>query len=323
MKKSTKIVLGSALGIAATAYGACTLIDNLLLNRNMVPPKNFSKKVTGCDLGDREEELNKHKKWLEDYGYKKYYMLSERGQKLTAYLLKPEKESKVYAFCAHGYRSEARGEFCQIAQYYIDKGINVFMPDHVASGGSEGTFCTFGYYEEPDCLKWLAYMKDTFGSDIKILLHGVSMGAATVMMMSGNNALPENVKLTVSDCGYSTAVGEFTEKLDDLGLPSGLIIKGVNAVNKLHLGFDFYKLRPVDSVRNAKIPMLFIHGTGDTFIPHRMCQEVYEACGSEHKDILYIEGADHAQSFPTDRETYCRKLDEVIDKYVLEVVSEV
>jgi fermentation-respiration switch protein FrsA (DUF1100 family) len=166
-------------------------------------------------------------------------------------------------------------------------------------------------------------MKDTFGSDIKILLHGVSMGAATVMMMSGNNALPENVKLTVSDCGYSTAVGEFTEKLDDLGLPSGLIIKGVNAVNKLHLGFDFYKLRPVDSVRNAKIPMLFIHGTGDTFIPHRMCQEVYEACGSEHKDILYIEGADHAQSFPTDRETYCRKLDEVIDKYVLEVVSEV
>ncbi len=321
MKKSTKILLGSAIVTAAAAYGACTLIDNLLLNRNMVPSKNFSAKVTGCDLSGREEEHNKHKKWLEDYGYEKYYMLSDRGEQLTAYLVKPEKESNVYAFCAHGYRSEARGEFCQIAQYYMDKGINVFMPDHVASGESEGTYCTFGYYEEPDCLKWLAYMKDTFGSDIKILLHGVSMGAATVMMMTGNKALPENVKLTVSDCGYSTAVGEFSEKLDDLGLPSGLIISGVNTVNKLHLGFDFYKLRPVDSVRNAKIPMLFVHGTGDTFIPHSMCQEVYEACGSKNKEILYIEGADHAQSFPTDKETYSKKLDEMIDKYVFEATA--
>ena len=145
------------------------------------------------------------------------------------------------------------------------------------------------------------------------------MGAATVMMMSGNDALPKNVMLTVSDCGYSTAVGEFTEKLKAMKLPAGLIIQGVNAVNKLTLGFDFYQIRPVDSVRNAKIPMLFIHGTGDTFIPHSMCQEVYDACGSEHKEILYIEGADHAQAFPTDKETYSAKLDEMIDKYVLEV----
>lgn len=322
MKKSTKILLGSAVGTAAAVYGACTLIDNLLLNRHMVPSPEFSAKVTGCDMRDAEEEANRHVAVLENYGYEKFHMLSDRGEQLTAYLLKPEKESNVYAFCAHGYRSDAKGEFCQIAQYYLKKGINVFMPDHVASGESEGTYCTFGYYEEPDCLKWLAYMKDTFGSDIKILLHGVSMGAATVMMMTGNDSLPENVKLTVSDCGYTTAVAEFTEKLSDLGLPAGLIIKGVNAVNKLNLGFDFYKLRPIDSVRKAKIPMLFVHGTGDTFIPHSMCQEVYEACGSENKEILYIEGADHAQSFPTDKETYSKKLDEMIDKYVLEVTTE-
>ena len=322
MKKSTKIILCSALGVAGAAYGACTLIDELLLNRKMIPSPEFSAKVTGCDMSHLEEATNRGIAKLEEYGCEKYHMLSERGEKLTAYLLKPEKESNVYAFCAHGYRSDAKGEFCKIAYYYLNKGINVFMPDHVASGESEGLHCTFGYYEEPDCLQWLAYMKDTFGSDIKILLHGVSMGAATVMMMSGNKALPENVKLTVSDCGYSTAVGEFSEKLRAMKLPADLIIKGVNAVNKINLGFDFYKLRPVDSVKNAKIPMLFIHGTGDTFIPHSMCQEVYEACGSEVKEILYIEGADHAQSFPTDTETYSKKLDEMIDKYVLEVTTE-
>ena len=322
MKKSTKIILCSALGVAGAAYGACTLIDELLLNRKMIPSPEFSAKVTGCDMSHLEEATNRGIAKLEEYGCEKYHMLSDRGEKLTAYLMKPEKESNVYAFCAHGYRSDAKGEFCKIAHYYLNKGINVFMPDHVASGESEGLHCTFGYYEEPDCLKWLSYMKDTFGSDIKILLHGVSMGAATVMMMSGNKALPENVKLTVSDCGYSTAVGEFSEKLRDMKLPADLIIKGVNAVNKLHLGFDFYTLRPVDSVKKAKIPMLFIHGTGDTFIPHRMCQEVYDACGSEVKEILYIEGADHAQAFPTDAETYSKKLDEMIDKYVLGVTAE-
>ena len=98
MKKCTKILLGSAVGTAAAVYGACTLIDNLLLNRHMVPSPEFSAKVTGCDLSDREEEHNKHKLWLENYGYEKYYMLSDRGEQLTAYLVKPEKESNVYAF---------------------------------------------------------------------------------------------------------------------------------------------------------------------------------------------------------------------------------
>ena len=319
MKKSTKIILRTASTIGAAAFGTCLLIDELLLNRKFIPSPEFSAKVTGCDMSHLEEATKKGAAALEEYGIERYYMLSERGEKLTAYLMKPEKESNVYAFCAHGYRSDAKGEFCKIAHYYLQKGINVFMPDHVASGESEGLHCTFGHNESADCLKWLAYMKDSFGSDIKIILHGISMGAATVMMMSGNDALPKNVMLTISDCGYSTAVGEFTEKLKAMKLPAGLIIQGVNAVNKLTLGFDFYQIRPVDSVRNAKIPMLFIHGTGDTFIPHSMCQEVYDACGSEHKEILYIEGADHAQSYPTDKETYSAKLDEMIDKYVLEV----
>lgn len=319
MKKSTKIILRTASTIGAAAFGTCLLIDELLLNRKFIPSPEFSAKVTGCDMSHLEEATKKGAAALEEYGIERYYMLSERGEKLTAYLMKPEKESNVYAFCAHGYRSDAKGEFCKIAHYYLQKGINVFMPDHVASGESEGLHCTFGHNESADCLKWLAYMKDSFGSDIKVILHGVSMGAATVMMMSGDDSLPKNVMLTVSDCGYSTAVGEFTEKLKAMNLPAGLIIKGVNAVNKLTLGFDFYQIRPVDSVRNAKIPMLFIHGTGDTFIPHSMCQECYDACGSEHKEILYIEGADHAQSFPTDKETYSAKLDEMIDKYVLGV----
>lgn len=324
MKKRTKVLLGAvgtAAAVGAAGYGLCVLVDELLLNRKMEPSPEFSAKVTGCDLSHLEEATNRAVAKLEAYGYERYYMLSDRGEQLVGYLMKPEKESKVYAFCAHGYRSDAKGEFCKIAHYYLKKGINVFMPDHIASGESEGTHCTFGYCESTDCLKWLSYMKDTFGSDIKILLHGVSMGAATVMMMTGNDALPENVKLTVADCGYSTAIGEFTEKLNDLHLPADLIIKCVNEVNKIRLGFDFGDIRPVDSVKNAKIPMLFVHGTSDTFIPQRMSEECFEACASEYKELLLIEGADHAQSFPTNPESYSAKLDEFIDKFIFNEVE--
>ena len=316
MKKSAKVMLRATAAVGLTVYGACTLIDELLLNRKFIPSPEFSAKVTGCDMSHLEEATKRGIAALEEYGLERIYMLSNRGQKLTGYLMKPEKESKVYAFCAHGYRSDGKGEFCKIAHYYLSKGINVFMPDHVASGESEGLHCSFGYYESQDCLKWLAYLRDKFGSDITFILHGVSMGAATVMMMSGNDTLPESVKLAIADCGYSTAIGEFTEKLDAMHLPSKLIIGCVNAVNKINLRFDFNDIRPVDSVKNAKVPMLFIHGTGDTFIPYSMSEECYNACGSEYKELLLIDGADHAQSYPTDKATYSAKLDEMIDRFV-------
>ena len=183
MKKSAKIILRTAATVGLTVYGACTLIDELLLNRKFIPSPELSAKVTGCDMSHLEESTKKGIAALETYGIERLYMLSERGEKLTGYLMRPEKESKVYAFCAHGYRSDGKGEFCKIAHYYLQKGINVFMPDHVASGESEGLHCTFGYHESEDCLKWLSYLKVTFGSDITFILHGVSMGAATVMIL--------------------------------------------------------------------------------------------------------------------------------------------
>lgn len=319
MKKLTKAILGTVgtvAAVGAAAYGVCTLIDELLLNRKMEPSHDFSAKVTGCDLSHLDDLLQKNLKWLEDYGYEKHYMLSDRGEQLTGYLMKPEKPSDVFVFCAHGYRCNGKQEFCGFAQYYLKKGINVFFPDHLASGESEGSHCTFGYCETTDCLKWLAYLKDTFGSDIRILLHGVSMGAATVMMMSARDELPENVKMIVEDCGFSSAVDEFTEKLTALHMPASLIISGVNFVNKINLGFDFNDISPIESVQKAKVPMLFVHGTGDTFVPSYMSEACYEACSSEHKELLLIDGADHAQAFVDGMEEYSAKLDEWLNKFV-------
>ncbi len=305
-----KAAAGLAAGTvcAASCYGLCCLIDELLFNRNMVPSPEISQKISGCDNSHHGDFLKNNLEWVENYGYEKHYIISDRGQKLTGYLMKAEEESKKYVFAAHGYRSYGKKEFSGVAQYYLKNGFNVFFPDHVASGESEGTHCTFGHYETMDCLKWLSYLKDNFGSDIEIILHGVSMGAATVMMMSAEKSLPENVKATVADCGFSTAEELFEFKLKALGVPQKSLIKAVNTVNKRRLGFDFYSLRPIDSVRSASVPMMFIHGDKDALVPSYMATQLYESCGSEKKEILIVEGADHAQSFMTGGEGYIKAL---------------
>ncbi len=315
MKKSLKIVLGvTAVGSAAAAgaYGMCSLIDELLFNCNMVLPESVGRKISGCDDSHLGDFLQNNLKWLEDYGYEKHYIISDSGYKLTGYLLKAEQESNVYLFGAHGYRSYGKKEFCGVAQYYIRKGINVFIPDHVASGESEGTYCTFGYNEVRDCMKWLSYMTDNFGKNIKIILHGVSMGCATVTMMSGRDDLPENVKAVVADCGFTTAKELFKYKLGDLGVPSDKLIKAVDLVHKKKMGFSFDDLQPVESVKNTRIPMLFVHGAEDKLVPCCMVKALFEACGSENKDILIVEGADHAQSYKVDREQFEAKLDTLL-----------
>ncbi len=317
MKKRNKIALG-VIGTAAVAslgaYGLCCLIDELLFNRNMVLPEQFAKKISDCDNSHLGDFLQNNLKWVEEYGYEKHYMISDRGEKLTGYLMKPEKESKTYVFAAHGYRSYGKKEFCGVAQYYIKKGYNVFFPDHIASGESEGTHCTFGYRETEDSIKWLSYLNESFGEDISIILHGVSMGAATVMMMSGREDLPDNVKAVVEDCGFTTANALFIHKLKDLGVPSNNLIKVVNAVNKRRLGFDFMKLNPIESVKNTLLPIMFIHGDKDGLVPCFMAYELYENCSSEIKELLIVEGADHAQSFMIARDTYESKMDEFLSQ---------
>ena len=315
MKTITKLALG-AVGIAAAAYGTCTLIDELLFNKKMVMPPEVGAKVSGCDMSHLRELLTNNLKWVEDYGYEKHYIMSDRGEGLVGYLMKAKEPSDIYVFGAHGYRSYGKKEFCGFAQYYLSRGINVFFPDHIASGESDGTHCTFGYYEREDCMKWLQYMKDHFGNDIKIILHGVSMGSATVCMMSGRDDLPENVRFTVADCGFTTAKALFKFKMDALKIPDFGLLRGVNFANKLNHGFDFRDIAPVESVAKAKVPMLFVHGKKDNLVPAFMAQELYDSCASEYKDILIVEDADHAQAHVGGKEEYEDKMDIFIEKFI-------
>lgn len=315
MKMKTKLFLGT-VGAAVAGYGVCTLIDELLFNRHLVMPPEVGAKFSGCDMSHLQELLTNNLAWVENYGYEKHYIMSDRGEGLVGYLMKAKEPSAVYVFGAHGYRSYGKKEFCGFAQYYLSRGINVFFPDHIASGESEGTHCGFGYHEKEDCMKWLKYMTDHFGKDIKIILHGVSMGSATVCMMTGKKDLPENVKFTVADCGFTTAKDLFKFKMDALGIPDAGLLKGVNFANRLNHGFDFRDIAPTESVKNAGIPMLFVHGKDDNLVPSYMAKELFDNCSAPYKDLLIVEGADHAQAHVNGKQEYEEKIDAFIEKFI-------
>ena len=320
MKKHLVALGGAAAVIGAAAYGASDMLFNALISRKFRVPAAVSKFITEKDDNGANSLENSYKvnmKWLMDYGFERHELISDRGQKLRGYLMRPDKPSDVYVFGSHGYRSDGKGEWCYFAKFYVEElGYNFFFVDHQSHGESEGEYIGFASHEHKDCLKWLGYMNDTFGNDIKIILHGISMGCATVMLMTGNESLPVNVKFTVADCGYTSAMDEFSYKIDTLKLPFRPIIPIVEAINHKRAGYDFQKdTNALGAIKNVRVPVLFIHGDKDLFVPTKMVYELYDACTSE-KDLLVVPGADHAKSYHIDKEGYEKKVKAFVEKYI-------
>ncbi len=255
--------------------------------------------------------------WFNQQELTEYEMVNPKNYRLKAFLLPAEKESDVYVFCSHGYRSSGKGEYGVMAKFYHDLGYNVFIIDHQAHGESEGKYIGFGYHESQDAMLWLEWMLEKFGKDIKIILQGISMGCATVTIMSGSDKLPENVKFIVADCGYTSAKAEFEYIMkNNIHLPPFPVVDTANVFNKYINGYEFEDANPLESVKNARVPMMFFHGGNDDFVPTYMVYELYDACGSEDKDMMIIDGARHAESYRRNSEAYEAKVKEFAEKYI-------
>ena len=320
MKKASKAVITS-LSFAAGAVAAAAAVGytafNEVMNRNAKIFPAVSAKYNDKVFLNKADEEDERLTWLHQQTPTIYEMVNSRNYRLKAKMFPADKESDVYVFCSHGYRSSGIGQFELMIKFYHDLGYNVFLVDHAAHGESDGKYIGFGYYECMDCLAWLEWMKEKFGQDIQIILHGISMGCATVTMMSGAENLPDNVKFIVADCGFTTAKAEFEHDVKSyIHLPAAPVVNSANIFNKALNGFDFDDISPIDEVAKAKVPMLFVHGDSDTFVPTYMVHQLYAACSSEYKDLLLVKGAGHAESYLTDTPAYEAKVKSFIDKFI-------
>ena len=217
----------------------------------------------------------------------------------------------------HGYKGHAYRDFCGGNKLSRNSGSNILLVDQRAHGESGGKAITFGVKERFDCLSWCNYAVERFGKDIKIILAGASMGAATVLMAS-DLPLPENVKGIIADSPYSSPK-KIIKKVcgQDMGIPANLAYPFIWLGASLYGGFNVTGASAENAVKSTKIPLLIIHGTDDRYVPYEMSREIFEASAGE-KSLLTVEGAGHVLSFTTDPERYKNAVAEFKSKVLAE-----
>ena len=218
---------------------------------------------------------------------------SADGFTLHATYYKPAQESHDWAILVHGYgRDQTFAN--DYAEEYLKRGWNVLTPDLRGCGTSEGIYLTMGAFESQDVKLWAEKIVES-DPQAKIILHGVSMGAATVMMTAALD--PKNLIAVVEDCGYTSAYEMFTAQLDKIfGLPEFPIMPIVDVVSKIKTGVAISDAAPIKSVDKISVPILFIHGDADKLVPYEMMNRLFDAATSPVKEKFTVEGAGHADA---------------------------
>ena len=223
------------------------------------------------------------------------------GTTLRGYYYEHHKGAPV-EILFHGYRGNGERDLSGGIERCFCLGRSALIVDHRGNGRSDGHVITFGVRERRDCLCWIDFAIRRFGEDVKLILGGVSMGAATVVMASGE-PLPPQVKCIMADCGYSSQKDIICKVIREMHLPYKLLYPFVKLGARLYGGFNLEEVTPVSALEKCTVPMIFIHGTGDAFVPHEMSQILYDACPTK-KSLVFIDDAAHGTAYPQDKARY-------------------
>ena len=213
----------------------------------------------------------------------------------------------------HGYRSGAERDFCGGLPYGIESGFHVLLVDQRAHGKSEGRCLTFGIKERRDCLSWIEYVRSRAGNDAHIVLYGMSMGAATVLMAPAL-ALPESIAGIIADCGYTSPSAIIRKVVRDRHLPMFPTYALLRLGGRLFGGFDLEAASAGSAMEQCDVPVLFIHGQADRFVPCDMSLENFSRCRSPEKFLLTVADAGHGMSYLVDRDAYLQAVSDFLQK---------
>lgn len=312
-EKKWKIIV-SALIIAIA--GTLCIIANILINVALVPSKMQETEIfenitedsvealvqTDDIQQNREKAIEETNEWLQAVQTQKLSAQSEDGYELIARVFWQEQETHKWVMLLHGYTGW-KEEMYPFAYQYAKMGYQVIVPDMRCQGESEGDFIGMGWTDRVDNMIWLNYIVQQ-DPEAEIVLHGQSMGASCVLMMSGDKGLPTQVKAVVSDSAYTNVYSMFKKQITEwFHLPSFPILDTANLMLQIRGGYNIREASALEQVKKSSLPTLFIHGSEDTFVPVEMAQELYDAAGGEKK-LLVIEGAGHAQAPDKEPEKY-------------------
>lgn len=258
--------------------------------------------------------------WFESLNCPLIEITSFDGLKLKAYILEAESDCQGTVLLMHGFHSGPVREFATIAKFFHQKNYNVVMPYQRSHGLSEGTYITFGINERFDCRDWVTKINELYGTDMPVVIGGISMGCATVTMASGFD-LPVNVRGFISDCGftspYEVVYWTMTKQQHvPAGIAKLLLTTSEWFANKWG-GFSFNGYSTITALSHSNKPILFISGTEDNTVPVDMTMTnflLYKMRGNETSLILF-DGCPHAISYLWDSDKYFDAVTEFLNKY--------
>ena len=312
MKKNTKRLLAAssiAAGVAAVTEVSCRITRKLVtvaLDRKQ--PKASAKSAgrlsgNGGQSKQYAKTLTAAAEALKNSECETVETTAYDGIKLVGHLRRCETEKRLI-IAMHGWRSSWTADFGAISDFWYDSGCTVLYAEQRGQGASGGEYMGFGLTERYDCLEWTRWANENGYADIPIYLCGVSMGASTVLMAAGLE-LPENVHGIIADCGFTSPHAIWKHVVNNnLHLHYGVFTAAVaNDVCKKKIRIGAGEYSSTDAMRGCKVPVLFIHGTDDRFVPIEMTYENYKACTTP-KRLLVVPGAEHSMSYLIDKEAY-------------------
>lgn len=305
------------LGAAGAVISAAVIRQGIsrAFDRNMVgtaldreEPKAMQKmkqRLKG-DAGDTDEIMaccERMQRRLEQTPHQVVKMTSYDGTELVGHLFRAEHQKRV-VLAMHGWRSVWARDFGPVADFFRDNGCTVLYAQQRGQGESGGAYMGFGMIERFDCLEWIKWLNANGFGGSSIYLAGISMGATTVLMAAGFPELPENVAGVLADCAFTSAKAEWKYiSENNLRIPYDRRGRHVDALCRKRIDLTPDAYTTLDAMKTCRVPILFVHGEADTFVPVEMTLQNYQACACPKK-LLIVPGANHGMSYFQDREGY-------------------
>ncbi len=262
-------------------------------------------------LAEYKGIFDKSLRYIDKLPNERVYIESFDGLRLAGTYYINNSDTTILLF--HGYRSDGKFDFACAVKFYIELGLNVLVVDQRANGESEGRLITFGIKERRDAVSWTQFINRKY-SPKNIFLSGVSMGATTVMM-SANLELPKNVRGIIADCGF-TAAPDIIKKVarQAFKINAEPFLPPLDVMCKIFGKFSLYETTTVKALSESDIPIFFIHGKKDGFVPCAMTEESHKAAKAE-KYICLVEEADHGISFLVDTDNIQKQITKFVKEH--------
>lgn len=311
--KKVKIFLAVFVVLLAIVVGGGIYMFGVSLDRKVTPT---DEEDAYAFLYDHDPNL---KLWVDslrrESALRDTFIVADDGSKLHALYVRSAIESPNTALIIHGYTDNSIRMLMIGHLYNKEMNYNILLPDLRAHGKSDGEYIQMGWKDRLDILKWIDVTKGIYGDTTRMVIHGISMGAATTMMTSGED-LPENIKCFVEDCGYTSVWDEFKYKLkDEYGLPAFPILHTASLYAQAKVGWNFKEASALEQLKKSKLPMFFIHGDKDTYVPTWMVNKLYEAKQGD-KELWVVPNVEHANAYWDCTDEYVTKTNNFVSKYI-------